>query len=150
MSYEMNAKVKERINAMLCVCNDKHRQGIMNACNIEDVLPVLLDLLSEWYKRDVVDEMLLLGYFICRHFGMSDDEFLSAIDLERARQDVLFPDVSKLTDRQWWLIATEEYGEIVQAYNDLLHGRFESMESIIIMETIQFVSVIVRYIESRA
>ena len=78
-----------------------------------------------------------LVYEICQRHGFDKKEFIKRVEKERCRQEKLHP-YNENTNYE--MIAIEELGESVKAYNDL-------DENGMIEELIQFASVIVRMIE---
>jgi hypothetical protein len=128
----------------------------------QETKSALCDIL--YYRVCITGRNIALVYWILNsYYGneYTEAEFLPDICKERNHQEQKHPDVSDFDKYDWLLIALEEYGEMVKAWNDMQEyiktnsGTGELIDTTehskrFKDEAIQFASVIVRYLEHTA
>ena len=127
MSYEMKENVKKWVVELIddtekCLHYSEH---LDNAAMLRVIM---------FQTNERPYKMMQVCYNIFRRYGYSKEEFIERIEKERCRQEKLHPYDENI---DYAMIALEEYGEMIKAYND-------NDENGLIEELIQFVSVIVR------
>ena len=123
---------------------------------VKDILEQLAVILCEVWKKDALPtDLIQYCYMLFMSFA-DTSKFLELVCLERLRQNKLHPDTEHFMNN-WFLIAMEEYGEMIREHNTISENRdkpsykininLNKKADLFFTEVIQFCAVIVRYME---
>ena len=152
--YEMSAEAEEYIKDSTELLH-LYRPPI-TIWNLQFVLLSIVRFIHQFFLD--YDYFEMAGRQICILLHMMEVDIIQAVSLERERQDTKHPMTENYPMDTWRLILLEEYGEMVKEYNDIVTNAGLSQDTNIdelktqfqknfVNECVQFLAVIVRYIE---